>query len=97
MRLVLGLVSLGNMKKHLGYYISFFVILVASIFLVFQNNGDKSLVLTFVSLFAVSYVVWGVLHHLVHHSVNLRIVIEYIVVALLGVAIVFFILNGGLY
>lgn len=85
------------MKKHIGYYISFLIIVGASIFLVFQNNGDKSLVLEFVSLFAFAYVVWGILHHVVHHSVNLRIVVEYIVVALLGVAIVFFILNGGLY
>lgn len=84
------------MKKHLGYYISFFLIAAGSIFLVFQNNGDKSVVLEFVGLFAVSYVVWGLLHHLVHHSVTLRIVVEYIVVALLGVSIVFFILNGGL-
>ncbi|HSD99006.1 MAG TPA: hypothetical protein VLB73_04955 [Patescibacteria group bacterium] len=84
------------MKKHLGYYTSFLLIVAASIFLVFQNNGDKNVVLLFVSLFAVSYILWGVLHHLVHHSVTLRIVIEYIVVALLGVAIIFFILNGGI-
>ena len=84
------------MKKHLGYYISFLVIAVASIFLVFQNLSDKNLILLFISLFAGAYVVWGILHHLVHHSVNLRIVVEYIVVALLGVAIVFFILNGGI-
>lgn len=84
-----------SMKKHLGYYVSFLVICFAGIFLVFQNNGDKNLIIEFVSLFALSYIVWGLLHHLVHHSVTLRIVIEYIVVALLGVAVIFFILNGG--
>ncbi len=83
------------MKKHLGYYISFFLILIAGMFLVFQNQGDKTTILEFVGLLAFFYVVWGLLHHLVHHSVTLRIVIEYIVVALLGVAVVFFILNGG--
>lgn len=84
------------MKKHLGYYISFLLILGVSIFLVFQNQGDKGLILEFVGLFAISYVIWGILHHLVHHSVSVRVVIEYIVVALLGVAVIFFILNGGL-
>lgn len=84
------------MKKHLGYYLSFLAICFVSIFLIFHNNGDKNVVLLFVSLFAASYVVWGVLHHMVHHSVNLRIVVEYIVVAALGVAIIFFILNGGI-
>lgn len=83
------------MKKHLGYYVSFLLILVGSIFLVSHANGDKNLILEFVGLFAFAYVVWGVLHHLVHHSVTLRIVVEYIVVALLGVAVIFFIINGG--
>ena len=84
------------MKKHLGYYISFLLIAAGSIFLVFQNNGDKNLILEFVGLFAISYIIWGLLHHLVHHSVTLRIFAEYVVVAILGVAIIFFIVNGGL-
>lgn len=84
------------MKKHFGYYVSFLLILFGSVFLILQNIGDSSLVLKFVGLFAISYVVWGILHHMVHHSVTLRIVIEYVVVALLGVAVIFFVLNGGL-
>lgn len=84
------------MKKHLGYYISFFVILAAGVYLSLQSNGDKALTLKFVGLFAFAYVVWGILHHLVHHSVTVRIVIEYIVVALLGVAVIVLILNGGI-
>ncbi|HYK08119.1 MAG TPA: hypothetical protein VEW42_01315 [Candidatus Eisenbacteria bacterium] len=83
------------MKKHLGYYISFFIILAGGVYLSLQGNGDKSLTLRFVGLFAFAYVVWGLLHHLVHHSMTVRIVIEYIVVALLGVAVIVFILNGG--
>jgi len=84
------------MKKHLGYYVSFLIILAGSIYLVLQNQSDKSLVIKFVGLFAISYIVWGVLHHMVHHSVTVRIVIEYIVVASLGVAVIFFIINGGI-
>lgn len=84
------------MKKHLWYYLSFFVILGGGIFLVLQSQGDKILQLNFVILLAILYIVWGLLHHLVHHSMSIKIMIEYIVVALLGIAVVFFILNGGL-
>jgi len=84
------------MKKHLGYYISFFLILFGGIFLVFQAQGDKNLEMEFVILFAISYALWGILHHLVHHSVSIKIVLEYVVVALLGTAVIFFIVNGGL-
>lgn len=84
------------MKKHFGYYASFLLIFVGSLYLILQNQGGKAATLLFVGLFAFSYVLWGVLHHAVHHSMSMRIVIEYIVVALLGVAVIFFILNGGL-
>lgn len=84
------------MKKHLWYYLSFLVILGGGTFLVLSSAGDKALQLNFVILLAILYAVWGLLHHLVHHSMSIKIVIEYIVVALLGIAVVFFILNGGL-
>ena len=84
------------MKKHVGYYISFVIILAGSLYLILQNLSDKVLTIRFVALFAVFYIIWGLLHHMVHHSMTLRIVIEYVVVALLGVAVVFFVLNGGL-
>lgn len=84
------------MKKHLAYYVSFLLILAGGFYLFTTSAGDKNLALSFVILLAVSYVIWGILHHLVHHSMTLRIVIEYAVVASLGVAIIFFILNGGL-
>jgi hypothetical protein len=84
------------MKRHLGYYLSFFLIIAAGVYAVYASSSDKSLQIKFVVLMAASYIVWGVIHHAVHHSVTLRIVIEYVIVALLGIAVVFFILNGGL-
>lgn len=84
------------MKKHIGYYVSFFLILTSGIYVVLQTQGDKAQVMEFVGILAVSYVIWGILHHLVHHSVTMRIVLEYVIIASLGVAVIFFILNGGL-
>ena len=83
------------MKKHLGYYLSFLLILVGGVYAVYASVGDKNLQLKFVGLLAGAYVLWGVLHHMIHHSLSLRVVLEYCVVAILGVAVVFFILNGG--
>ncbi len=84
------------MKKHFGYYLSFLAILGAGITAVFLSQGDKNLQLDFVILLAGAYILWGILHHFVHHSVTIRLTIEYIVVACLGVAVIFFILNGGI-
>lgn len=84
------------MKKHLGYYLSFLLILGGGIASVFLSQGDKQLEMEFVVLLSGAYVLWGILHHVIHHSVTVRLVIEYIVVASLGIAVIFFILNGGL-
>lgn len=84
------------MKKHLAYYFSFLLILGAGITAVFLSQGNKQVQMEFIVLLAGAYVLWGILHHVIHHSVTARLVIEYIVVACLGIAVVFFILNGGI-
>lgn len=38
--------------------------------------------------FGLVYVIWGVIHHVRAHNFHTRIVLEYLLVALLGVAIV---------
>lgn len=40
------------------------------------------------------YALWGILHHILHHSLRIRIVIEYIIIAMLGVAVIVFVLKG---
>lgn len=84
------------MKKHLEYYLSFFLILFAGLFIIVQAAGQKNLQFEFVILFACAYVIWGVVHHVVHHSLTAKILLEYILVAALGVAAVFFVTSGGL-
>ncbi len=68
----------------------------AGVVSVFLSQGDKQLQLDFVMLLAGAYILWGLLHHIIHHSLSVRIAIEYAVVACLGVAVIFFILNGGI-
>lgn len=84
------------MRKHIAYYVSFLLIMGAGISAVFLSQGDKNLQLDFVLMLAGAYLIWGILHHFIHHSVTLRLVIEYIVVACLGVAVIFFLFNGGI-
>lgn len=68
----------------------------AGIAAVFWSQADKQLQLKFVIVLAGAYMLWGILHHFIHHSVTVRLIIEYVVVACLGVAVIFFILNGGI-
>lgn len=60
-------------------------IYVLSIFR-FQNTPNYILLSTII--FALIYIIWGVFHHARSHNFHGRIVLEYFLVALLGVAIV---------
>jgi intracellular septation protein A len=85
-----------KLQKHFGYYLSLMAILglgLALILLTSPNIKLQSLVILLTVLF---YILWGVLHHLINHELSARIVIEYILIGVLGLSILFFMMMGGL-
>lgn len=83
------------MRKHFWYYVTFFLILLGGLLLVVKNAGNRQLQIEIVVILGILYVVWGILHHMLHHSIRVKIVLEYIVIAMLGTALVIFVLQGG--
>jgi len=47
-------------------------------------------------LCGIFYVVIGIIHHLLAHDISSKIVLEYVLMATLGISIVFFLLKGGI-
>ena len=85
------------MKKrtHLLYYIFLLGILFWGIFLIFMFNPKRDLQMVTLLLLSFIYVLAGIIHHLINHDLVLKIVVEYILIAALGVAAAFFIFKGG--
>ncbi len=82
------------MKKHLFYYIALILICVLSLILVKVlafSKKEQFFIVVFLGFF---YALWGILHHILHHNLRLRIFIEYIVIAVLGIAVTVFVLQG---
>lgn len=67
---------------------------LVSVFLVEKLNFSKQEQFLVVVILGFFYALWGVLHHMLHHSLRLRIVIEYVLFAVLGIAVIVFILKG---
>lgn len=82
------------LKKHFGYYVSLFAILFLG-FLIAYNSVDKQFQFLVAVLTAFLYVLWGVVHHTINHELTPTIVVEYTLMAMLGIAFVFFLLKGG--
>ncbi len=84
------------MKKHLFYYIALILMCLLSVLLVKVVNFSKQEQFFIVVFLGFFYAVWGVLHHVLHHNLRPRIFIEYIVIAILGIATTVFVLQGVL-
>lgn len=87
------------MKKkdnHYLYYLSLFSLVFLGIFLTNYFSDDKNFQMISIVGISVSYAVIGIIHHLINHDLVSKIVIEYILIAGLGVAASFFIFRGGL-
>ena len=82
-------------QDHLLYYASLIGILVLGFILVYSSYPDKNRQMLVVIGMSISYTVLGIVHHLLNHDLATKIVIEYVLIAMLGVAVSFFIFKGG--
>ncbi|HSW88029.1 MAG TPA: hypothetical protein VLG12_02600 [Candidatus Saccharimonadales bacterium] len=81
-------------KQHNWYYIFLFLIFVAAIIVISLFNYNKTLQIAVLILISLFYVILGIMHHLIHHTITTKIVIEYIAIAVLGISILLFVLQG---
>ena len=75
--------------KHLPHYLLLFGILLAGFAGLILFSYDKNFQVAVAIATAVSYVFWGIIHHAIHKDLHLETVIEYMVVAVLGLTVIF--------
>ena len=78
-----------GLTRHIAHYLPLLGLLFAGVLgFIFFAYDQVFQILISVSV-AVLYVAWGIVHHLIHQDLDLSVVIEYLVVASLGLVIVF--------
>lgn len=83
----------AKIKKHFWYYLTFIFMELAGLLTVFYFAYDKTMRMIAIILMALFYLFWGILHHYTYHNITVKIVIEYILIALLGIVVVLFFLQ----
>jgi len=83
---------LKRISEHFIYYISLIIILSLS-FLLAYSNSDRDFQIGVIIATTFFYVLWGILHHLMNHDLHTKIVIEYILIGVFGLTIIFFLLS----
>ena len=74
-------------EKHIQYHVSLAIILILGLVMMYVSRGDHQLRMIAILMTSFFYVVWGVVHHILHHDTSVRIVVEYVLIAVLGVAL----------
>ena len=75
--------------KDLPHYLSLLGIFAVGLLAFVFFSYDPTFKIAVIISIAVSYVVWGIVHHHLRGDLYLEVVLEYIAVAVLGLIIVF--------
>lgn len=88
---------LSKLYKHSGYYFSLIIILTLGFLLAYTNHSNRNFQIGVVVATTFFYVLWGIIHHLLNHDLNAKIVIEYLLIGVFGLTTIFFLLSvtGG--
>ena len=81
-------------KLHITHYLIILAILCLGISGAMLFAYNDLLQFLFIVTMAILYAVYGVVHHYLEHDLTIKIVIEYVLVALLIVAIFVFTFQG---
>ena len=85
-----------NLRHHLVYHLSLAVLLLLGIFITLQLSYDRKLQIQAIAITAFLYAAWGIVHHVLEHDVNSKIVLEYILMGALGLSIAIFFIQGSI-
>lgn len=84
-----------KIKEHLFYYLSLLALLIGGLILIILSSPNRNLQMILLVGLSICYVLAGIIHHVLNHDLVGRIMVEYILVAGLGIAAAFFIFRGG--
>lgn len=78
-----------KLTRHMQHYLPLIGILLVGLLGFFIFSYDKAFQAVIAIAVATAYVFWGLIHHHLHDDLHLLVVIEYIVIATLGLVIMF--------
>lgn len=81
--------------NHFLYYIFLISVLIVGLLITIRLGPDKDLQMISFAVLSIIYAGIGIFHHLLNHDLVGKIVVEYVLVAGLGIAAAFFIFKGG--
>jgi hypothetical protein len=76
-----------DFSRHPLHYFTLLCTQLVGLWGIFWFSYNPVVQMTIVVAMAISYVAWGVVHHQEHRDLHVKVILEYILVALLAVLI----------
>ena len=77
-----------HFTRHLPHYLPLIGIFVAGIIGFYCFSYDRFFQAAISIALIIAYVFWGVVHHFIHKDLYLEVIIEYLIIALLGLVVI---------
>ena len=84
-----------RITKHIPYYIGLITIFTVGLLFSIALSPNIFLQALTVVVTITLYMAWGILHHYRSHELTKKIMIEYVLIGILGLSMIFFIFMGG--
>ena len=78
-----------KLTRDIQHYIPLVGILLAGFLGFFLFSYDRSFQIAVALAVAAGYVSWGIVHHHIHKDLHFSVIVEYFVISILGLVIVF--------
>lgn len=77
-----------DLSRHPLHYFTLLCMQVVGLWGLLWFNYNRPMQISILVSMATAYVVWGIVHHHQHHDLHVKIVTEYLLMAILAVLIV---------
>lgn len=77
-----------TLSRHLYHYLPLFGVFAAGLLVFVRFSQDVWFMLAAAVAVSVSYVVWGIVHHYLHHDLYWEVAFEYLIYAAVGLLMI---------
>jgi hypothetical protein len=83
-----------NIQKHFWHYLVYLLIFGGGLTLILLARGNANMQAMLILMTAFLYFLWSMVHHYVHHRLQVRVVVEYILIMMLGTVLMLFLFGA---
>lgn len=83
-----------KVAKHFPHYFSLVGLMFAGFVGILYFSYDKSFQTAIAVSTALSYLAWGIIHHIIHKDLYFTVILEYLAIACLGLVIILSLIYG---